>query len=450
MGSNKLTLLLLTLALCGVDSKSYVGHCVVKITNINRSSDAHLIETIATEHRDDVIYWTDDALKVGKDFSILVSPKMKAEVLGMLRDRGMETEVMLEDVNVLLQMERRRAKAADDCIIENSGYNGQLTFDAYYDTEVFYEYFDYLEETYDYVSQFSIGESYEGRDMKILQICKNGPCGSSRYGMWVDAGIHAREWIAPATAAYLAQELVENDAAHPDLTENLDWYILPVMNPDGYAFTRQVDGDRFWRMTRSLHEGTDCIGTDANRNWGYEWGPEGSSYLPCNPSQTYHGPYPFSEIEILNAATFMNTTMPSRGPGKIVFTMAIHSYMQAILLPWSYTGEEEVSYLDEIKNIAEPAAEAMSLVDGRDYVVDTIPNLVGETAGSVVDWALAEAGVKYAFGMELRGGPLPGLGGFVLPSEEICPNSREVFEFHQSIARDIFDEFGVPEPEPVR
>ncbi len=42
--------------------------------------------------------------------------------------------------------------------------------------ETFYDYFDYLEENYDFVSTVSIGQSYEGRDMRILRICK-GECG---------------------------------------------------------------------------------------------------------------------------------------------------------------------------------------------------------------------------------------------------------------------------------
>ncbi len=46
----------------------------------------------------------------------------------------------------------------------------------YYDVEVFHDYFDYLESTYDFVSTVSIGQSYEGRDMRVLRICK-GECG---------------------------------------------------------------------------------------------------------------------------------------------------------------------------------------------------------------------------------------------------------------------------------
>ena len=56
------------------------------------------------------------------------------------------------------------------------------------------------------------------------------------------------EWITPATVTWMMRELIENDAAHSDLTENLDWYILPILNPDGYAYTRS--NDRMWRKTR--------------------------------------------------------------------------------------------------------------------------------------------------------------------------------------------------------
>ena len=38
-----------------------------------------------------------------------------------------------------------------------------------------------------------------------------------------------------------------------------------------------------------------CHGTDANRNWGYEWNTGGSSGNGC--SDTYHGPEAFSEVE---------------------------------------------------------------------------------------------------------------------------------------------------------
>lgn len=49
-------------------------------------------------------------------------------------------------------------------------------------------------------------------------------------------GIHAREWVAPATAMYFIHKLVNPDNA-ADL-DGVDYYILPLVNPDGYEFSR--------------------------------------------------------------------------------------------------------------------------------------------------------------------------------------------------------------------
>lgn len=53
-------------------------------------------------------------------------------------------------------------------------------------------------------------------------------------------GIHSREWVAPAMATYLIHRL----ATDPDaiqirgILDGVDWYILPVVNPDGYEYSR--------------------------------------------------------------------------------------------------------------------------------------------------------------------------------------------------------------------
>lgn len=52
----------------------------------------------------------------------------------------------------------------------------------------------------------------------------------------IDAGVHAREWIAPATALYTIQELVENESNRL-LIERVDWHMIPTINPYGYRFS---------------------------------------------------------------------------------------------------------------------------------------------------------------------------------------------------------------------
>jgi carboxypeptidase A4 len=49
-----------------------------------------------------------------------------------------------------------------------------------------------------------------------------GGCGN-KPAVWIDGGIHAREWISPATTTWMLKELVENQADNIDLAQGLDW-----------------------------------------------------------------------------------------------------------------------------------------------------------------------------------------------------------------------------------
>lgn len=86
----------------------------------------------------------------------------------------------------------------------------------------------------DIVKLKKIGGTIEGRDLMVMKISE-GKAGR-KPGIFIDAGIHAREWISPATALYVIHQLVENQHNRP-LLKNVDWYILPLMNPDGYEYT---------------------------------------------------------------------------------------------------------------------------------------------------------------------------------------------------------------------
>ena len=61
-----------------------------------------------------------------------------------------------------------------------------------------------------------------------------------------DGGIHAREWISPATVSGILRDILDNtNTTFSSLLNSLDIYLLPLLNPDGYEYSRTKD--RLWR-----------------------------------------------------------------------------------------------------------------------------------------------------------------------------------------------------------
>lgn len=89
----------------------------------------------------------------------------------------------------------------------------------------------------DVLSVETIGHSYEQRDLKVIKLSyKEG-----NPGIFIDANIHAREWITSATVTWILNELLtSDDPAVRELAESYDWYIVPFANPDGFVYTHTV------------------------------------------------------------------------------------------------------------------------------------------------------------------------------------------------------------------
>ncbi|CEF59762.1 Peptidase M14, carboxypeptidase A domain and Proteinase inhibitor, carboxypeptidase propeptide domain and Proteinase inhibitor, propeptide domain-containing protein [Strongyloides ratti] len=267
-----------------------------------------------------------------------------------------------------------------------------------------------------YSQLLNVTKTYENRDMLGIKI---GIPGIYKPAIIIDAGVHAREWIAPASAIYIINQLLtmvnkDNDIKY--VIEKFDWYIIPLANPDGYQYS--MEQDRMWRKTRSINKTISkwCIGADANRNWGYKWGEIGANRSPC--SNIYSGSEPFSEIETKGLKNFItyNVYDPQ-------IYISLHSYGQVFLAPWGYTNDLPINHKDQ-KNAALMALDAIKNISGAEYMFGTISEMMYPASGTSIDY-MQNYGVPYIYGIELRPGD-DDIYGFIIPSKFIEPSGKEV------------------------
>lgn len=283
-----------------------------------------------------------------------------------------------------------------------------MSFDRYYKYEEINDYLDELQEKYsNNVHVMSVGKSFEGRDIKTIAIT-NGD-GREKNSVFIDAGIHAREWIAPATALYLIKELTEGDAK--GILEETDVVVLPLVNADGYEYTHSRE--RLWRKTRSKTT-SNCYGVDGNRNFDFHWGEVGASPSSC--SETYRGKDPFSELEtqaLRDAVEAIKDTCK--------FYLTLHSYGNYLLYPWGWTSDlpETWREMDEISQIG---AEAIRNATGTRYTIGSSTNVLYAAAGGSDDYMFGVFDVPISITMELPGG---GSYGFDLPAKLIDKTVKE-------------------------
>ncbi|NXG95177.1 CBPA1 Carboxypeptidase, partial [Loxia leucoptera] len=276
-----------------------------------------------------------------------------------------------------------------------------------------YEWMDVLVEDHaSLVSKVQIGQSYEQRPLLVLKFSTGG---SNRPAIWLDTGIHAREWITQATGVWTANKIAKEYGQDPSVTailDSMDIFLEIVTNPDGFAFTHS--SNRLWRKTRSINAGSRCVGVDPNRNWDAGFGDAGASGNSC--SDTYHGPYPNSEPEVKSIVDFV------KSHGNIKAFISIHSYSQLLLYPYGYT-ETLAPNAQELHELSAKAVAALTSLYGTKYKYGSIITTIYRASGSTVDWTYNQ-GIKYSFTFELRD---TGRNGFLLPAKQIVPTAQETW-----------------------
>jgi len=410
----------LLLALAVVSSLAtttrYDGYQVFRVLAENQNQFDVLSKLQETTETFD--FWSEPALN--RDTDIMTPPSHANELVQTLKAFGMSYNVKIEDVQRLIEKNRNAPSVPQQ---PRSGrYIHNWTSYSRYSTII--DFINELAASYpNLVTVSSIGKTYESRDMYMMKISSGG---SGKNAIFIDGGIHAREWISPAVVTYIISELVENYSAHPELVDNLDWYIVPVVNPDGYEYSHTTN--RLWRKNRLPVPG-NCFGVDNNRNFGWEWGNGGTSNSGC--SELYRGTSAFSELESQN---LRDAILSVAAQTKCYLTF--HSYGQDMLIPWSYANSPLPDDYADLYAVGLNATRALTAVYGTAYGLANSYGLYGATAGSSDDWAKGGAGVKYAYTVELRD---TGTYGFELPPNQILPTSTETWKLVQSVGQSMMN-----------
>jgi murein tripeptide amidase MpaA len=298
-----------------------------------------------------------------------------------------------------------------------------FNYEAYQRFEVIEQEVKELAERNADISQLNvIGKSVDGRDLTVIVIGKD----ADKRNIFVECGIHAREWISHAACMWILRDILENKT----LLDKFNFHLLPVMNPDGYSMTWA--NIRRWRksMTGKYHWNWRCKGVDLNRNFDSAFDTVGVSKDPCN--HLYNGPAAFSEPETKAVGDYVTQLKENAGLSAYI---SLHSYRQIWLHPLGYT-DDEPKDMDEMTRLSKLATEEIKRVTGADYGYGRISEQMYKTSGCSIDWSYDKLGIVPSFTVEMRD---KGEQGFLLAPEFIKPTSTEVWAALQVVFNNIKD-----------
>ncbi len=179
----------------------------------------------------------------------------------------------------------------------------------------------------------AIGTTYGGLSLWAMKVSDNPTIQEDEPEVLFDGVHHAREIMALEIPLHFIRYLCENYGQDPVITFIVDqrqvWFV-PMVNPDGFVYNEQIApyGGGMWRKNRRDNGIPGCEGVDLNRNYPFQWGGQGSSGDPCD--NTYRGPSPASEPEIIAHTDFINSH-------QFVTWQSYHSVVGLIIFPWGYT-----------------------------------------------------------------------------------------------------------------
>jgi hypothetical protein len=263
---------------------------------------------------------------------------------------------------------------------------------------------------------FSLGQSHEGREIWAGKISDNVTLDEDEPEILFTHHQHAREHLTVEMALYTLKMLTDEYGVTQQITDLVNsrevWMVFDV-NPDGGEYDHATGTYRSWRKNRQPNSGSQYVGTDLNRNWGYRWGCCGGSSGSAS-SETYRGPAAFSAPETARIRDFVNSRVIN-GKQQITVAIDFHTYQELILWPMGYTFTDlPADMRQDDWNTMVAMGQAMAATNG--YTPEQASDLY-ITDGTINDWLYGAHGIlNYTFEMYPR---TSSQGGFYPPDEVI-------------------------------
>jgi len=382
----------------------------------------HQLSAVESILPDGIDWWREPATTSNELSSadIRVTPDQMDAVVTALESAKIQWRVMIEDVQFAMDEQLKPVVGSGD---------PEDWFNAYHNYSATIQWLKDLAQQYSSIAEIvNVGKTYEGRDILGIHITKK--TNTTKPGIFNDGGIHAREWISPATVGYLAYHFLAkygSDAQVTKFVDSLDFTFVPIFNADGYEYTWARD--RMWRKTRMPNAGSGCVGTDPCRNAAAGWGGGGSSGNPCD--ETYRGKKAFDQPEVLAVANYVKKL------GNVKYYNNYHSYSELWMGPWGYTfTNPPAADFAKQQEAGKLAVTAIQATHGLRYGQGPVASTIYQASGIMCDEIYKSSGVILSYTCELRD---TGSYGFLLPPAQIKPQGEEIWAATLAICQYVLD-----------
>ena len=376
-----------------------------------------------------------------RSFTLILHHQLENTILKQFQSRNITFEVVAQDIGTMVKNERKEIEERkkefqtscklNSCGIDPFNYNDLETLEGYLgnlsNNPMNFTSLDNLR-----INVSDIGETYEKRKIKMVSLRLKD--GLNKPAIFITCTVHAREWISLPFCLFAINKLIKTTET---LLKHFDFYLVPVLNPDGYSFSWLEN--RFWRKNRrpyqsnkriirfplvcsgeksqwnnelkgmirkldrdanlskfgialtdthkSKHEffqdsaRSECPGVDLNRNFDSYWGIK-NSRSSC--SDTYHGPGPFSEKETRALKDAIDEIKTNQ---RVDLFLDIHAFGQLLLTPYG-VNLTYPPHNEELQRVANITVLALKSVHGTDYRFGAVPETIRyEASGGTIDWA---------------------------------------------------------------